>query len=78
MNELAMIFDRLGIRTRLLAAAGTKWNFLRFTPAWSVALHRRRPVLPDDAAEELGYLPRSSSPAGASTTPSPRSSRRRP
>ncbi|MBX3272836.1 MAG: nucleotide sugar dehydrogenase [Sandaracinaceae bacterium] len=33
MNELAIIFDRLGIRTKdVLAAAGTKWNFLPFTP----------------------------------------------
>ena len=33
MNELALIFDRLGIPTRdVLAAAGTKWNFLPFTP----------------------------------------------
>jgi UDP-N-acetyl-D-galactosamine dehydrogenase len=33
MNELAMIFERLGISTRdVLAAAGTKWNFLPFTP----------------------------------------------
>jgi UDP-N-acetyl-D-glucosamine/UDP-N-acetyl-D-galactosamine dehydrogenase len=33
MNELAIIFDRLGISTReVLAAAGTKWNFLPFTP----------------------------------------------
>lgn len=33
MNELALIFDRLGIDTRdVLAAAGTKWNFLPFTP----------------------------------------------
>ncbi|MGH6945150.1 MAG: nucleotide sugar dehydrogenase [Geminicoccaceae bacterium] len=33
MNELALIFDRLGIRTRdVLAAARTKWNFLPFTP----------------------------------------------
>ena len=33
MNELALIFDRLGIRTRdVLEAAGTKWNFLPFTP----------------------------------------------
>jgi UDP-N-acetyl-D-glucosamine/UDP-N-acetyl-D-galactosamine dehydrogenase len=33
MNELAIIFDRLGIPTReVLAAAGTKWNFLHFTP----------------------------------------------
>jgi UDP-N-acetyl-D-glucosamine/UDP-N-acetyl-D-galactosamine dehydrogenase len=33
MNELAIIFDRLGIPTReVLEAAGTKWNFLPFTP----------------------------------------------
>ena len=33
MNELAIIFDRMGIATRdVLAAAGTKWNFLRFSP----------------------------------------------
>jgi UDP-N-acetyl-D-galactosamine dehydrogenase len=33
MNELAIIFDRLGISTReVLQAAGTKWNFLPFTP----------------------------------------------
>src|SRR5690348_15773125 len=33
MNELAMIFDRLGIPTKeVLQAAATKWNFLPFTP----------------------------------------------
>lgn len=33
MNELALIFDRLEIPTReVLAAAGTKWNFLPFKP----------------------------------------------
>lgn len=33
MNELAIIFDRLAIPTReVLQAAGTKWNFLPFTP----------------------------------------------
>ncbi|MCP5151339.1 MAG: nucleotide sugar dehydrogenase [Ectothiorhodospiraceae bacterium] len=33
MNELALIFDRMGIDTRdVLAAAGTKWNFLPFSP----------------------------------------------
>ena len=33
MNELALIFGRMGIPTReVLAAAGTKWNFLPFTP----------------------------------------------
>ena len=33
MNELAMIFDRIGIDTsEVLAAAGTKWNFLNFKP----------------------------------------------
>ena len=31
MNELTIIFDRLGIDTaEVLAAAGTKWNFLPF------------------------------------------------
>lgn len=33
MNELAVIFDRLGLRTRdVLDAARTKWNFLPFSP----------------------------------------------
>ena len=33
MNELALIFQRMGIDTRdVLAAAGTKWNFLKFDP----------------------------------------------
>jgi len=33
MNELAIIFDRLAIPTmEVLQAAGTKWNFLPFTP----------------------------------------------
>ena len=33
MNELALIFDRMDIDTRdVLAAAGTKWNFLPFRP----------------------------------------------
>ncbi len=33
VNELAMLFQRLGIDTQqVLAAAGTKWNFLPFRP----------------------------------------------
>ena len=33
MNELALIFDRLGIDTKnVLEAAGSKWNFLNFFP----------------------------------------------
>jgi UDP-N-acetyl-D-galactosamine dehydrogenase len=33
MNELSMIFDRMGINTYdVLDAAGTKWNFLKFSP----------------------------------------------
>ncbi len=33
MNELSMIFDRLDINTMdVIEAAGTKWNFLKFTP----------------------------------------------
>lgn len=33
MNELSIIFNRLGVNTfEVLAAAGTKWNFLKFYP----------------------------------------------
>ena len=33
INELSLIFDRLGINTKeVLDAAATKWNFLRFEP----------------------------------------------
>ena len=33
MNELSIIFDKMGINTfEVLAAAGTKWNFLKFQP----------------------------------------------
>src|SRR5690606_20299425 len=33
MNELSLIFNELGIDTKaVLEAAGTKWNFLNFTP----------------------------------------------
>jgi UDP-N-acetyl-D-galactosamine dehydrogenase len=33
MNELSCIFDKMGINTyEVLAAAGTKWNFLKFFP----------------------------------------------
>jgi len=33
MNELALIFDKIGIdTTEVLEAAGTKWNFLKFKP----------------------------------------------
>lgn len=33
MNELSLIFNRMGIQTHdVLAAAGTKWNFLPFKP----------------------------------------------
>jgi UDP-N-acetyl-D-galactosamine dehydrogenase len=33
VNELSLIFDKMGIDTQeVLAAAATKWNFLKFTP----------------------------------------------
>jgi UDP-N-acetyl-D-galactosamine dehydrogenase len=33
INELALIFNRMGIDTEdVLKAAGTKWNFLPFRP----------------------------------------------
>jgi UDP-N-acetyl-D-galactosamine dehydrogenase len=59
MNELALIFDRLGIRTRdVLAAARTKWNFLPFTPGL-VGGHciGVDPYYLTSKAEELGYHP---------------------
>ena len=59
MNELALIFDRMGIRTRdVLAAAGTKWNFLKFTPGL-VGGHciGVDPYYLTTKAEQLGYQP---------------------
>ena len=59
MNELAVIFDRLGIdTTEVLAAAGTKWNFLRFTPGL-VGGHciGVDPYYLTTKAEELGINP---------------------
>jgi len=59
MNELALIFDRMGIRTAdVLEAAGTKWNFLRFTPGL-VGGHciGVDPYYLTTKAQELGYLP---------------------
>ena len=59
MNELALIFDRMGIRTHdVLEAAGTKWNFLRFTPGL-VGGHciGIDPYYLTAKAEALGYHP---------------------
>lgn len=59
MNELALICDRLEIRTSdVLVAAGTKWNFLKFTPGL-VGGHciGVDPYYLTSRAEELGYHP---------------------
>jgi UDP-N-acetyl-D-glucosamine/UDP-N-acetyl-D-galactosamine dehydrogenase len=59
MNELAIIFDKMGIRTKdVLAAAGTKWNFLPFTPGL-VGGHciGVDPFYLTHKAEEIGYNP---------------------
>ena len=59
MNELALIFDRLGVRTSdVLAAAGTKWNFLKFKPGL-VGGHciGVDPYYLTMKAQELGYQP---------------------
>jgi UDP-N-acetyl-D-galactosamine dehydrogenase len=59
MNELAIIFDRIGIRTSdVLAAAGTKWNFLRFKPGL-VGGHciGVDPYYLTMKAQQLGYQP---------------------
>jgi len=59
MNELALILDRMGLRTAdVLAAAATKWNFLRFYPGL-VGGHciGVDPYYLTTKAEALGYLP---------------------
>lgn len=59
MNELSLIFDRIGIRTAdVLAAAGTKWNFLKFKPGL-VGGHciGVDPYYLTTKAQELGYQP---------------------
>ena len=59
MNELALIFDRIGIDTmEVLKAAGTKWNFLPFRPGL-VGGHciGVDPYYLTHKAEMLGYIP---------------------
>ncbi len=59
MNELSLIFNRMDIDTKeVLAAAGTKWNFLRFHPGL-VGGHciGVDPYYLTHKAEELGYHP---------------------
>jgi len=59
VNELSLIFDRVGIDTQeVLEAAGTKWNFLKFTPGL-VGGHciGVDPFYLTYKAEELGYHP---------------------
>ncbi len=59
MNELAIICDHMGIRTKdVLDAARTKWNFLNFTPGL-VGGHciGVDPYYLTSKAQELGYHP---------------------
>ena len=59
INELALIFDRLGIDTEeVLIAAGTKWNFLPFRPGL-VGGHciSVDPYYLTHKAQEIGYNP---------------------
>ncbi len=59
VNELAMIFDRVGIDTLdVLEAAGTKWNFLKFFPGL-VGGHciGVDPYYLTHKSKELGYYP---------------------
>ena len=59
MNELALIFNRLGIDTKsVLDAAGTKWNFLKFSPGL-VGGHciGVDPYYLTSKAESVGYHP---------------------
>jgi len=57
MNELSIIFDKIGINTyEVLEAAGTKWNFLKFQPGL-VGGHciGVDPYYLTHKAKELGY-----------------------
>ncbi|MCL5669509.1 MAG: Vi polysaccharide biosynthesis UDP-N-acetylglucosamine C-6 dehydrogenase TviB [Gammaproteobacteria bacterium] len=59
INEFAMLFNRLGLDTQeVLAAAGTKWNFLPFRPGL-VGGHciGVDPYYLTHKAQEIGYLP---------------------
>jgi len=59
VNELALIFDRMGIDTHdVLEAAGTKWNFLKYKPGL-VGGHciGVDPYYLAHKAESLGYHP---------------------
>jgi UDP-N-acetyl-D-galactosamine dehydrogenase len=59
MNELALIFHRLGVDTKsVLEAAGTKWNFLKFSPGL-VGGHciGVDPYYLTTKAESVGYHP---------------------
>ncbi|MFA6057920.1 MAG: nucleotide sugar dehydrogenase [Taibaiella sp.] len=59
INELALIFDRMGIDTRdVLDAAGTKWNFMKYQPGL-VGGHciGVDPYYLTYKAEKLGYTP---------------------
>jgi len=59
VNELALIFDRVGIDTNdVLDAAGTKWNFLKYRPGL-VGGHciSVDPYYLASKAESLGYVP---------------------
>jgi len=59
MNELSLIFDKMNINTyEVLEAAGTKWNFLKFTPGL-VGGHciGVDPYYLTYKAKELGYDP---------------------
>lgn len=60
VNELALIFDRMKIDTReVLAAAGSKWNFLKFEPGLvggqCISVD---PYYLTYKAETLGYTPK--------------------
>jgi UDP-N-acetyl-D-galactosamine dehydrogenase len=59
VNELSLIFNKLGIDTHeVLAAAGTKWNFLKFFPGL-VGGHciGVDPYYLTHKAQEMGYNP---------------------
>lgn len=70
MNELALIFNRLGIDTlEVLEAAGSKWNFLPFRPGLRVGIALALTLLPDlQGRRNLAAIQRSFWLVAVSTT----------
>ena len=57
INELALIFNKLGLDTlEVLKAAGTKWNFLPFRPGLVGNIMGVEPILSHAQAKKFFFI----------------------